>query len=126
MVHERLDDNETVQGILEALSGPTPKPPLPQLAQPAFSAVSRLLARSQSLALTGTLPPLLRERFGLKWSRANEAELAATAAAARALGPALPKRLRDFGPTYLEWRAEEIERSGIGRVPGDARMPTAA
>ena len=125
MVNERLEDNETVQGILEALSRPTP-PPLPQLAQSAFSAISRLLVRTQSLALTGTLPPVLRERFGLEWSRAKDAELAAAAAASRALGPALPKRLRSFGPTYLEWRAQEIERSGIGRAAGEAHMPTAA
>ena len=78
------------------------------------------------MALTGTLPPVLRERFGLEWTRAKEAELTAAGAASRALGPALPKRLRNFGPTYLEWRAEEIERSGMGRPPGETRMPSAA
>lgn len=125
MVEERLEDNETVQGVLEVLSKPAP-PPLPQLAQPAFSALRRVMARTQALALVGTLPPVLRDRFGLEWTRAKEVELSAAAAASRALGPALPKRLREFGPTYLEWRAEEIERSGIGRRPGSARMATAA
>jgi uncharacterized protein (DUF2236 family) len=125
MVEDRLEDNETVQGVLESLSRPVP-PPLPQLAQTAFSAISRLLVRSQSVALVGTLPPVLRERFGLEWTRAKNAELAAAGAASRALGPALPKSLRNFGPTYLEWRAEDIERSGIGRPPAQRRMPTAA
>ena len=125
MVEERLEDNETVQGVLGSLSKPVP-PPLPQLAQSAFSAISRLLVRTQSIALTGTLPPVLRTRFGLEWTRAKEAELRAAGAASRALGPALPKRLRTFGPTYLEWRAEEIERSGMGRPPAEDRMPSAA
>jgi uncharacterized protein (DUF2236 family) len=125
MVQERLEDNETVQGVLETLSRPAP-PPLPQLAQSAFSAVRGVLVRTQSLALVGTLPPVLRKRFGLRWTRAKNAELVAAGAASRALGPALPKSLRNFGPTYLEWRAEEIERSGIARPPAEPRLPTAA
>ena len=125
MVEERLEDNETVQGVLASLSEPV-APPLPQLAQSAFSAISGLLARAQSLALVGTLPPILRKRFGLEWSRAKEAELSAVAASSRALGPALPKRLRNFGPSYLEWRAEEVERSGIGKPPAGTRVASAA
>jgi hypothetical protein len=38
--------------------------------------------------------------------------------ASRALGPVLPSRLGNMGPSYLRWRADEIARGPLGRRGG--------
>jgi uncharacterized protein (DUF2236 family) len=47
------------------------------------------------------LPPVLRERFGLRWGRVQQLELELLARTLRATTPVLPGRARTFGPTYL-------------------------
>jgi hypothetical protein len=66
------------------------------------------------------LPPLLRRRFGVAFSRANRAELRAVAAASRAAGPLIPRRLALMGPGYLRWRADEIHHGPLGAGGGGA------
>lgn len=125
-VAERLEDNDVVHDVLELMSQPTP-PPIPLLAKPAFRLARRPLARIQALATSGLLPPLLRERLGLRWTRAQELELSALAAASRAAGPLLPAVAKDFGPSYLKWREEAIDRGGMAAAPDrDARLESAA
>jgi uncharacterized protein (DUF2236 family) len=112
MAADRLEDNDVVHGVLSVLSRPK-RPPIPLLGDPAWRVASLPLARAGALAMRGLLPPVLRERFGLRWSRAQELELNALAAASRAAGSLLPSRLRRFGPAYLEWRREAIDRGGM-------------
>jgi uncharacterized protein (DUF2236 family) len=112
MVDEVLDDNETVQGVLESLSEPA-RPPVPLLTDPAWRMLRAPATRGVRLVTTGLLPPVLRERFGLPWSRANALEFAALSASQRAATPLLPRRLRRFGPTYLRWRGDAIRAAGI-------------
>jgi uncharacterized protein (DUF2236 family) len=126
MLAERLEDNDVVHGVLKVLSRPK-APPIPMLKDPAWRIASRPLARAGALAMKGLLPPLLRERFGLRWTRAQALELDALAAASRAAGPLLPARARDFGPTYLEWRKEAIERGGMAApAPPSGELSDAA
>ena len=115
MVAERLEDNDVVHGVLSVLSRPKP-PPIPLLGDPAWRVASLPLARAGAVAMKGLLPPTLRQRFGLNWSRARELELNALAAASRAAGALLPSRLRRFGPAYLEWRREAIDRGGMAAI----------
>ena len=70
--------------------------------------------RTQAIALTGTLPPVLRERFGLEWTRAKEAELRAAGAASRALGPALPQAAPHLRPdlSRVARRGDRAQRHG--------------
>jgi uncharacterized protein (DUF2236 family) len=62
------------------------------------------LARALVLVTTGMLPAVLRERFGLGWSRAQAVELATLARTLRAATPALPGATAMIGPTYLRLR----------------------
>jgi len=110
MVNERLEDNATVHDVLDTLRKPL-APPIPVLNDRAWAALRLPLARVLELATVGLLPPTLRERLGLRWSRTQEAELRALGAASRATTPVLPKRLRHMGPSYMRWRANEIERT---------------
>jgi uncharacterized protein (DUF2236 family) len=102
--------------VLTVLSRPQP-PPIPALARAGWGLARLPLGRIQALATVGLLPPLLRERFGLRWTRAQELELRALAAGSRAVSPLMPKTLRQFGPTYLEWRRDAIAAGGMAAAP---------
>jgi uncharacterized protein (DUF2236 family) len=120
MVAERLENNGTVHEVLTTLQKPI-APPLPMLNDPSWRVARLPLARLGSLATVGMLPPLLRERLGLRWSNSQALELRALARLARASTPLLPKSLRCFGPPYLRWRHEAIARGdAASRVPAVA------
>jgi uncharacterized protein (DUF2236 family) len=118
-VHEVLEDNESVHGVIESL-GEFASPPLPLYAQPAWWLARLPAAHGMLLATVGLLPPVLRKRFGLRFTRAHELALRALAAASRASTPLMPQSLRAVGPSYLRWRAEEIDRLA-GAAPAPPR-----
>jgi uncharacterized protein (DUF2236 family) len=109
MVAERLEDNDVIHGVLDTLMQPA-RPPVPLLGEGAWRMARFPMARLFRLATVVLLPPLLRERCGLEWSRARERELRALGATSRAATPLLPKRLRNVGPAYLRWRREALAR----------------
>jgi uncharacterized protein (DUF2236 family) len=116
MVAERLERTAAVDEVLESLESPA-RPPIPFLPDGAWR-IARIPAMHQTALITGgLLSPLLRDRFGVHWTRAKEAQLRALAAASRAATPLLPRSLRNVGPSYLRWRREEIAR-------GDAASPS--
>jgi uncharacterized protein (DUF2236 family) len=112
MVDEVLTDNETVHGVLETLVQPA-KPPVPGLPDGAWNVLRMPAARAGRIITAGMLGPKLRARFGLPWSRADQAQFTAMAAASRASGPVLPRRVKAFGPSYLALRRDAIRRTGI-------------
>jgi uncharacterized protein (DUF2236 family) len=116
MVEERLVRTEAVDEVLESLVSPA-RPPLPLLPESAWRIARIPAMRQTNLITAGLLSPLLRERFGIPWSRAQERRLRAMAAASRAATPLLPRSLRNVGPSYLRWRREAIAR-------GDAASPS--
>ena len=61
---------------------------------PAWSALHGTLGRLAQLVTVGTLPPELRELLDQRWTRRQQAELDALAAAVRAGNAILPERLR--------------------------------
>jgi len=125
MIDERLEDNDVVHGVLATLSKPA-RPPLPVLNDSAWRVARVPITRAFSLATVGLLPPRLRERLGLRWTRAQEAELRAIGAASRASGPLLPQSLRCMGPPYLRWRGEAIGRGALGGTPAAPLASAAA
>ena len=125
MIDERLEDNDVVHGVLATLSKPA-RPPLPVLNDSAWRVARVPITRAFSLATVGLLPRRLRERLGLRWTRAQEAELRAIAAASRASGPLLPQSLRCMGPPYLRWRQEAIGRGALGGTPAAPLASAAA
>ena len=87
MVDERLEDNQVVQDVLATLTQPK-APPLPFMSDPAWRALRFPFVRASALATAGMLPPLLRRRFGIRWTRAQDLELRAIGAASRGRHPA--------------------------------------
>jgi uncharacterized protein (DUF2236 family) len=110
MVAERLEDNDVVHDVLDTLVRPA-RPPIPLLTDGAWRAARIPVARLFGLTTLGLLPPLLRRRFGVGWSRAQELELRALGGAARAATPVMPAALRNMGPSYLEWRRSALARA---------------
>jgi uncharacterized protein (DUF2236 family) len=121
MVDERLEHTAAVDEVLESLDAPAP-PPLPFMPERVWRVARLPMGRSTLLATAGMLPPRLRERLGIPWSRARERELRAVAAASRAATPLMPKALLNVGPGYLRWRREALDR---GEVASPARAPRA-
>ena len=119
MVEERLESTEAVQDVLSTLTQPA-RPPLPLLTDATWRVARLPMARLLSLATIGLLPPRLRERFGVGWSRAQELELGALGALARSLTPVMPDSLRNTGPGYLRWRREALERGDVAALQAAA------
>ncbi len=122
MVNDRLQHTEAVDEVLEALASPAP----PALAAPrghGWKALRLPMGHAAVLATVGLLPVVLRRRFAVRWTRANDIELQALGRALRAMTPLMPPWLLNTGPGYLRWREEEIAR---GDVASAARMPRAA
>jgi uncharacterized protein (DUF2236 family) len=114
MVHDRLERHDTVDRVLRALTSPGPPPQLPAAVQRLWGLLRIPPAEALRIATVGLLPPVLRKRFGAEWGPVSQTEFRAMGAASRALGPILPSRLRNMGPSYLEWRADEIARGPLG------------
>ncbi len=112
MIAERLVRHETVDLLLSLLGNPAP-PGVPLIDQ-LWPLLRVAPSRALRAATLGLLPPLLRERFGVRWSEAQQAELRALGAASRALSPVLPGRLRNVGPEYLRRRRAAIARGPLG------------
>jgi uncharacterized protein (DUF2236 family) len=54
------------------------------------------------------LPPVLRQRLGLRWTRAHQAAFVVYCAASRAATPVLPRRFKQPGPFLLRLRRNEM------------------
>jgi len=107
MAADRLERTQAVEEVLEGLEDPA-RPPLRFLPASAWR-IARLPATHQTALITaGLLPPLLRDRLGIPWSRAKESELRLLATASRAATPLLPRKVRNVGPSYLRWRREAL------------------
>ncbi len=118
MEAECLERTAAVDEVLESLAAPI-RPELPFLPDAAWR-IARVPAVHQIGLITGgLLSPLLRDRFGVRWTRPQERQLQVLAAASRAATPLLPRTLRNVGPSYLRWRRGAIAR-------GDAASPSRA
>ena len=70
-VEERLERTAAVEEVLEALARPAP-PALTAHSRRLWPVASRQLGHLVRLTTVGLLPPSLRERFGTRWTRAEE------------------------------------------------------
>jgi uncharacterized protein (DUF2236 family) len=122
MVNDVLENNDTIHDVLAALRRPI-TPPVPMLGDRAWKALRLPIGRVYELATVGLLPPVLRERIGLRWTRVQERELQALGAVSRAATPVLPKRLRHVAPDYMRWREPQIAGTyGAGTRPAAERV----
>lgn len=124
MVERELEHTAAVDEVLAALGRPQP-PSLPPPLRAAWGALAGAqLGRALTLTTVGLLPALLRERFGVPFTRAHQLQLGALAGALRAATPLMPAALRNTGPGYLRWRAEALARAD-GQAANAARVAAA-
>ena len=109
MVERELEDTEAAQDVIAALRDPA-APPLPWLREGVWRLLRWPCTRAGALATMGMLPPVLRERLGVRWSATKELRFRALARISRASGPLMPPQARSFGPNYLRWRGPAIAR----------------
>jgi uncharacterized protein (DUF2236 family) len=109
MIDGRLEHTPAVDEVLEALARPTP-PALAVLGGPGWVAVRAPLGHLLSLTTVGLLTPALRQRFDVRWTRANDVELRALGAVLRSATPLMPPWLRNTSSSYLRWRRPAIIR----------------
>jgi uncharacterized protein (DUF2236 family) len=107
MVEDELQDTEAAQDVIGALRDPA-APPLPWLREGAWRLLRWPYARTGVLATIGMLPPVLRERLGVRWSATKQLRFRALARVSRASGPLMPPQAKRFGPNYLRWRRSAI------------------
>ncbi|MBI5106076.1 MAG: DUF2236 domain-containing protein [Solirubrobacterales bacterium] len=124
MVDEVLEWTPAIPEVMATLERPLP-PDLPGLGPGVWRVVSAPLSLQVRVATTGLLPPRLRTRLRLRYTRRDEATFRAVAAASRAAGPVLRGRLREFGPQYVRWRREALARGDVAN-PSYAPQPRAA
>jgi uncharacterized protein (DUF2236 family) len=130
MVEETLEPTDALRDVLATLAQPI-APPIPWLPDGAWRLARLPAARIFRLATVGLMPATLRRRAGLRWTRANAAELRSLAAASRALTPVLPGSVTCFGPSYLAWRAKgmakgKVQQFGPREAPPPPRQVAAA
>ncbi len=111
-VQETLVRTAAVEEVLEALARPMP-PGLSRAYRPLWPLTAGSLGHLIGLTTAGLLPAILRERFGIPWSRRRELELRAMSGALRAATPAMPAYLLNTGPGYLQWRSEQLARGDV-------------
>jgi uncharacterized protein (DUF2236 family) len=115
-VQEMLDGalvhTQAVDEVIAALARPS-APDVPLLSDPAWAVVRAPMGHVLGLTAVGLLAPALRERFGLRWSRARELELRALGATMRAGTPLMPSWLKNSGELYLSYRAHALARGDV-------------
>jgi uncharacterized protein (DUF2236 family) len=112
MVDRELEHTPAVDEVLAALARPAP-PVLTELSRRVWPLARMQLSHLLGLSTVGLLPPTLRRRFGVDWTRANELELRVLGTVAHAATPLMPSSLRNTGPGYLRWRREAIARGDV-------------
>jgi uncharacterized protein (DUF2236 family) len=112
MVQGTLRRTQAVDEVLGALARPAP-PQLSRYYRPLWALARAQLSHVVSLATSGLLPPILRWRFGVPWTRARELELRVLASTLRAATPLMPPSLLNTGPGYLRWRSEALARGDV-------------
>lgn len=92
VVHDRLEHTRAVDDLVAALAHPAR--PAARIPYALWEPVGVLLARPVLLVTVGSLPPVLRERFGLHWGPRQERSLRRLAAAVRAAAALTPAPVR--------------------------------
>jgi uncharacterized protein (DUF2236 family) len=121
MVANRLTYTDTALEYLRVLH----RPAAPKALNPVLTTAWPLLRTPGGhivpLISLGLLPPVVRERLGVRWTGAKQAQFLAVAASLRALSPVLPERVRVSGPRMLRKRA-----AAIAELPFAPRPTTSA
>ncbi|MFD0689460.1 oxygenase MpaB family protein [Actinomadura fibrosa] len=110
MVNERLEDNATVRLLIELDRRPLPPPPRWPLPVFAWSGIALPPTRVLGKLGVGCLPPVLRERFGLRWTAGDETRFRLFCRMMRAADGVLVEPLR-----YTPIASRAMRRARRGR-----------
>ena len=124
--YARVTDKElrrsaTLDRVMASIFNPAKPPQLP-LPNELWRLASRPAAELIRLITIGSLPPLLRERLGLRWGPERELALRAQQEAIRRLFPLLPARLRLMPPALAARRGETLAAVDHPRPSDAARV----
>ena len=107
MVQTELRDSELLQNVIRTVFHPA-KPPVAPIPDPVWDLLAMPGSQLIKLVTIGSLPPLLRRRFGLRWTRERALALRAQQEAIRRVFPLLPDRLRLMPPALAARRGETL------------------
>jgi uncharacterized protein (DUF2236 family) len=107
VVADELEDSDTLQQVIATIFHPS-KPPVVPLPDQLWGLATWPGTELIRLATVGMLPPVLRERLGLPWSRERELALRANSEAIRRLFPLLPERVRLMPAALAARRGETL------------------
>ncbi|WP_017608982.1 oxygenase MpaB family protein [Nocardiopsis xinjiangensis] len=110
MVHERLEHNRAVDDVVWVLAHPAR--PSARIPRALWEPVGVLLSRPVLLVTVGSLPPVLRERFGLHWGPVQERSLRRLATTVRAAAALTPPPLRRAHTRALAAVGRRRQRGG--------------
>lgn len=108
MVNTRLRDTKVAAELITSIRNVPPPSGMPlrgAMREPVWRALWAAPAHLAQVATVGTLPPVLRQRLGLRWTATDARVLRALGAAARRAGAAAPRRLRYFPIASNAWAA---------------------
>ncbi|MBB2940853.1 uncharacterized protein (DUF2236 family) [Actinoplanes lutulentus] len=120
----RLEDNQAVRDVIESVH--RLKKPFRWIPGPLWWPIAVVAGRIAGLVTVGTLPPLLRERFGMTWTPGQERRLRRFTRLVRVLMALVIPPLRIAGAVAAAaWtvRASELDK---GQKPGGAALPAGA
>jgi uncharacterized protein (DUF2236 family) len=106
MTSECLRRTDAVEDVLAALAAPAP-PEVSAAARALWPLARMPLGHVVGLLTAGLLPPPLRTRLGVAWTRQQQAELRLVAGTMRSATPVMPDWLLNVGPGYLRWREQQ-------------------
>ena len=112
VVEEQLEWTPAVPEVLGTFNGAGPPPVdwIPAGLWRAFVTPGLAHLRLTTVAL---LPRVLRERLDLRYTLAERQAFELFARASRSSGPLIRGPLRNFGPNYVRWRREALERGDV-------------
>lgn len=119
MIDDVLEDNDVMQTVKRTARFPVGGSPLRWLPDRVWAVAAAPLGPALHFLGVGMLPPVLRQRLGLRWTRAHQAAFVVYCAASRATTPVLPRRVKQSGPFLLRLRRKET--GPFGAPNGDAR-----
>jgi len=111
-VEEKLVWTPAVPEVLATLAKPA-LPPIPWLPKPVFALLRGPAGLQLRLTTVGLLPPVLRDRLGLRFRRGEARAYRAIGAANRAAGPLIRGPLKEFGPSWVRWRSAALARGDV-------------
>jgi uncharacterized protein (DUF2236 family) len=107
MVATQLRDSPLLQNVIRTVFRPSRPPALP-IPDGLWNLISRPGSQLVRLTTIGSLPPVLRRRLGLRWTRNSDLALRAQQEAIRRVFPLLPDRLRLMPPALAARRGETL------------------